>query len=163
MLANAWRPNFGLVNSYISLDGYDRVFLAGDAAHRNPPHGLNTSETPPKRKSCSRHMLLPGLILGLWFPVHLQPSPGNERVDFLTQTRMPAIVPAGKYGPPFGSWSPPTETTRSSSRARARCRRGASLITASRSSSSFLGDRTEELAFSISYFQQARHLVFSKP
>ncbi|RAQ50018.1 hypothetical protein AFGD_009957 [Aspergillus flavus] len=39
MLANAWRPNFGLADSYVSRDGHGRVFLCGDAAHRNPPHG----------------------------------------------------------------------------------------------------------------------------
>ncbi|KAJ5541231.1 hypothetical protein N7494_006307 [Penicillium frequentans] len=39
VLANAWRPNFGLADSYVSRDGHGRVFLAGDAAHRNPPHG----------------------------------------------------------------------------------------------------------------------------
>ncbi|KAJ6133766.1 hypothetical protein N7523_000088 [Penicillium sp. IBT 18751x] len=39
LLANAWRPNFGLADSYVSRDGHGRVFLCGDAAHRNPPHG----------------------------------------------------------------------------------------------------------------------------
>ncbi|KAJ5675935.1 hypothetical protein N7462_008832 [Penicillium macrosclerotiorum] len=39
MVANAWRPNFALADSYVSRDGHGRVFLAGDAAHRNPPHG----------------------------------------------------------------------------------------------------------------------------
>ncbi|KAJ5107058.1 hypothetical protein N7456_003733 [Penicillium angulare] len=39
MLANAWRPNFALADSYVSRDGCGRVFLGGDAAHRNPPHG----------------------------------------------------------------------------------------------------------------------------
>ncbi|KAJ5279449.1 hypothetical protein N7478_004821 [Penicillium angulare] len=39
MIANAWRPNFALADSYVSHDGRGRVFLGGDAAHRNPPHG----------------------------------------------------------------------------------------------------------------------------
>lgn len=39
LVANAWRPNFALANSYVSCEGRGRVFLAGDAAHRNPPHG----------------------------------------------------------------------------------------------------------------------------
>ncbi|KAF4264917.1 hypothetical protein KXW98_002076 [Aspergillus fumigatus] len=39
MLANAWRPNFALADSYVSRDGQGRVFLGGDAAHQNPPHG----------------------------------------------------------------------------------------------------------------------------
>ncbi|KAE8323361.1 FAD-binding monooxygenase [Aspergillus sergii] len=39
MLANAWRPNFGLADSYVSRDGHGRVFLCGDAAYRNAPHG----------------------------------------------------------------------------------------------------------------------------
>lgn len=39
LLANAWRPNFALADSYVSREGYGRVLLAGDSAHRNPPHG----------------------------------------------------------------------------------------------------------------------------
>ncbi|KAJ5758152.1 uncharacterized protein N7511_006846 [Penicillium nucicola] len=39
MVANAWRPNFGLADFYASRDGHGRVLLGGDAAHRNPPHG----------------------------------------------------------------------------------------------------------------------------
>ncbi|KAL4968247.1 FAD binding domain-containing protein [Aspergillus stella-maris] len=32
-----WQPSFSIANSYISSSG--RVLLAGDAAHRSPPHG----------------------------------------------------------------------------------------------------------------------------
>ncbi|KAL4931896.1 FAD binding domain-containing protein [Aspergillus undulatus] len=32
-----WQPSFSIANSYISA--YGRVLLAGDAAHRSPPHG----------------------------------------------------------------------------------------------------------------------------
>jgi FAD binding domain/Aromatic-ring hydroxylase, C-terminal len=34
---SAYRPNFAIVNSFISEKG--RVLLAGDSAHRQPPHG----------------------------------------------------------------------------------------------------------------------------
>ena len=39
LVANAWRPNFALADSYVSRGGLGRVLLGGDAAHRNPPHG----------------------------------------------------------------------------------------------------------------------------
>ncbi|KAK9427692.1 FAD binding domain-containing protein [Lipomyces doorenjongii] len=37
LVSSAWRPNFCIADSYISKGG--KVLLAGDAAHRNPPHG----------------------------------------------------------------------------------------------------------------------------
>ena len=39
LVANAWRPNFALADTYVSRDGVGRVLLGGDSAHRNPPHG----------------------------------------------------------------------------------------------------------------------------
>ncbi|KAK9482716.1 2,4-dichlorophenol 6-monooxygenase [Lipomyces starkeyi] len=37
IVSSAWRPNFAIADRYLSEGG--RVILAGDACHRNPPHG----------------------------------------------------------------------------------------------------------------------------
>ena len=37
LVYSAWRPNFAIAESFISEKG--RVLLAGDSAHRQPPHG----------------------------------------------------------------------------------------------------------------------------
>lgn len=42
LVANAWRPNFALADTYTSNSGAGkagRILLGGDAAHRNPPYG----------------------------------------------------------------------------------------------------------------------------
>jgi FAD-dependent monooxygenase len=37
LVTSAWRPKFSLTGHYLSPGG--RVVFAGDACHRNPPHG----------------------------------------------------------------------------------------------------------------------------